>query len=81
MVFNEIITKLSVSGIVLDVPAGLKECLDSIGISCWFNTTTNIVIEKLQIHIPLILDDHVVENHTCIHDITEGSLVQKRSEP
>jgi hypothetical protein len=62
VVFDEIIMKLCVSGIVLDVPIGLKKCLDSIGVSCWFNTATNIVIEKLQVHVPLILDDHVVQS-------------------
>jgi hypothetical protein len=72
MVLDESITKLCVSGDVLDVPVGLKKCLDSIGVSCWFNMTPNIVIEKLQVHIPLILDDHIMKNHTCRHYLIEG---------
>jgi hypothetical protein len=64
MVLDEIITKLCVTGTVLDVLLGMKECLDPIRISCWLNMATNIVIEKLQAHAPLILDDHIMENHT-----------------
>jgi hypothetical protein len=51
----------------------MKECLDPIRVSCWFNMATNIAIEKLQVHAPLILDDHIMENHTCNHDVIEGS--------
>jgi hypothetical protein len=67
MVLDEIITKLCVSDDFLDVSVGLKKYLEPIDVSCWFNKAPNIVIENLQVHVPLILDDHVMENHTCSH--------------
>ena len=76
-VLNEIIMKLDMRGTVFDLLVGLNKCLDAVGISCWFHTATNIVIEQLQVQVPLILDDHVVENHTSFHDAVESFLIPK----
>jgi hypothetical protein len=72
--FNEIIKKRAMCDNVLNMSVGLKKCLDPVRISCWFDTTINIIIEELQVQVPIILDDHVVENHSC-HDVVEGFLV------
>jgi hypothetical protein len=74
VVLNDIISKLSMCGIVLNLPLRLKKCFELVWISCWFGMATNIIIEETP--STLILDDHGVENHTCRHDVIEGFIVQ-----
>ena len=77
VVVNEILLKLGVRCRVFNRPVRLKKCFDTIWISSWLHTATNIVKEELEVHAPFILNDHVVENHTTCHDVVESFLVPK----
>jgi hypothetical protein len=45
----------------------------------WLHSDTNIVKEELQVQVHLILDDHIVKNHTSGYDVIEGFFVPKPS--
>jgi hypothetical protein len=77
MVLNEIFFELPVGGLVLNVPECVKKCLDFIRISRWLHTSTNIIKEELQTEVLLILNNHIVKNHTSSHDVIEGTFVPK----
>jgi hypothetical protein len=79
MVLNEILLKLIVGVCIFNPPECLKECLYAARVSSWLHMATDVVVEKLQFHVPLIFDDHVVKNHTTRHDVVQGSLVPKTS--
>jgi hypothetical protein len=67
MVLKEILVKLPMGAKVFNLKVRLKKCLDSIWISCWLHTVTNIVVEELQVKI--LPRDQVGENNTCHHDV------------
>jgi hypothetical protein len=77
MVLNEIFVELLVGGGVLNVPECFKKCLDFIKIFLWLHTGTNIIEEEIQVQVLLILNNHVVKNHTSGHDVMEGTFVPK----
>jgi hypothetical protein len=79
MVLHEIFVQLSVRGRVFNLPVCLKKCLDAIGVPFRPHSAANIVKEKFQVHVPLILNDHVVKNDTSFHDVYATFLVQKTS--
>lgn len=79
MVLNEILLKLIVGVCVFNLPVCLNQCLYAVKVSSWLHMATNIVLEELQVHVPLIFDDHVVKNHTTCHDVLQGSFVSKTS--
>jgi hypothetical protein len=79
MVLYEIIVQLSVHGGVFNLPICLKKCLDAIGVPFRPHSAANIVEEKFQVQVPLILNDHVVENCTSFYDVNETFLVPKMS--
>jgi hypothetical protein len=49
--------------------------MDAIGVPLGSHSATNIVKEEFQTQIPLILDDHIMKNHTISHDVNETFLV------
>lgn len=57
---NKIITKLGMYSLVFNVLVCLKKGLDQVRDRLRLDTATNIVKENFQVHIPLILDEHVV---------------------
>jgi hypothetical protein len=63
MMLNKIFLELTMGASVLNVPKCFKKCLDSIRISRWLHTGTNIIKEELQIQVLLILNNHVVKNN------------------
>ena len=75
VVLNEILLKLAVGFVVLNLSVGLKECSNAIWVPRWLHTDTDIVVVELEVQVPLILDDHVVKNHTTCHYVVEGFLV------
>jgi hypothetical protein len=77
MVLNDIFLELLVGGSVLNVPKCFKICLNFIRISWWLHTGTNIIKEELQVQVHIILNNHVVKNHTSGHDVMEGMFVPK----
>jgi hypothetical protein len=77
MVLNEIFLELPVGGSVLNLPECFKKCLNFIRISRWLHTGTNIIKEEFQIQVLLILNNHVVKNHTSSHDVMDGTFVLK----
>ena len=74
---NEISQKLGMVLLVLNLRVCLKKCLDCIQVSCWLAPGTNIIKEERQVQTPLILDDHIVKNHTIGHDVFEGFHIPK----
>ena len=54
MVLNEILLELMVGVCIFNLLVCLKECLYAVKVSSWLHTATNIVIEELQVHVPLI---------------------------
>ena len=48
-VLNEIMLQLGVPMGVLYVPVGLQESLNTVRVSGWLHTATNIVVEELQV--------------------------------
>jgi hypothetical protein len=72
MVLNEICLELLVGAGVLNVPICFKECLGFIWISCWLHTGANIIKEELQVQVFLILNNHIVKDHTSGHDVMGG---------
>jgi hypothetical protein len=57
----------------------LKKSLDAIGVPIRPHLATNIVKEELQAQIPLILDNHVLKDHTNWHDVNDTFVVPKTS--
>jgi hypothetical protein len=55
--------------------------MDAIGVPLGFHSATNIIKEEFQVQIPLILDDHVVKNHTSSHMLMRLFLSQKQAGP
>jgi hypothetical protein len=79
MVLYEIFVQLSVRGRVFNLPVCLKKCLDEIGVPFRPHSAANTVKENFQFQVPLILNDHVVENDTSFNDVYETFLVPKMS--
>ena len=76
---NKIMLELVVRITVLDLPVGLKKCIDITCTPGRLRTATNIVIVVLQVQIPLILDDHVIKNYTSSRDVSKGSFILEAS--
>ena len=82
VLLNEILLKLVVGVAVLNLPVGLKECLNAIWVSNWLHTATDIVVVELQyVQVPLIPNDHVVKNTQHYFIMLRVFLSQKRAGP
>ena len=79
MVLNEILLKLKVGVCMFNLLVGLKKSSNAVRVSSWFDKATHIVVEELQVHASLILDNNIVKNNTSCHDVFQGSLVPKMS--
>jgi hypothetical protein len=79
MVLDEIVLQLGLRGRLFNFEIYSKKCLDEIGVPLGPHSATNIVKKEFQAQIPLILDDHVVKNHTSSHGVNETYLVPKTS--
>ena len=69
MMLNEILLKLKVVVCIFNLLVGLKKISNAVRVSSWFDTTTHIVIEELQVHASLIFENHIVKNNTTCHDV------------
>jgi hypothetical protein len=76
---SEILAKLIIRSPVFDLLENLKESLDLDRVLSWLNTSADIVILKVQVKAPLILDDHILEDDTNSHVVAKGFFVPQTS--
>jgi hypothetical protein len=79
MVLDEIVLQLRMLVRIFNIEICLKKSLAMIGVPIWPHSATNVVKEEFQAQIPLILDDHIVKDHTSCHDVNENFLIPKMS--
>ena len=67
VMLNKVLLQLFMHLLVLNARMGLKECLDPVGIMCWFYLITIGDVPEVLGHAALIFNDHVMQDDATLH--------------